>query len=333
MKIVTSAVKYILLSIDMFFLMRPLILVPVWGFSIFGYICRTGLQKSFSLSTLGWGQNVMPFGYFILFSLAVGSVYLLNQLADLEVDSHNDGFPLMVHLQLKPNLIIGYATFLSLLSIVIPLITGTRFVALLSLCALTVGLVYCFKPFYFTGRPFADFLTNALGFGIIAFAVGWFLAPVPDVGDYPFWSSALPYFLFMCGGSISSTLPDYYGDKKVGKRTTAVFFGIFPAHLLASFFIIGAGYLAFVNNDRISLILAFCSFPIYFLFSIKQSKLFMEATYKIGGSIAMLLAGLLYPLFIPIALSIFMVTWVYFRIRHGVSYPSLIPVKHENNRS
>lgn len=59
----------------------------------------------------------------------------------------------------------------------------------------------------------------------------------------------------------------------------------------------------------------------------------MEASYKITGGIAMAVAGVVYPLFIPVAAAVFIATWLYFRLRYGVSYPSLIPVTNASNQS
>jgi len=142
-----------------------------------------------------------------------------------------------------------------------------------------------------------------------------------------FIQNALPYFLLMCAGSISSTLPDYKGDIEDNKVTTAVALGIIPAHSLAMVLLITAFIAGFIQNDIIAVICAVASLPAYILFYVFKNDLLMEATYKIGGVLCMLAAFIALPLFIPIAFIVFLATWLYFRIRHGIAYPSLKPVK------
>jgi hypothetical protein len=70
--------------------------------------------------------------------------------------------------------------------------------------------------------------------------------------------------------------------------------------------------------------------PVFVAYALHPSAAFMEATYKVTGAFAMLLAACLYPLMVPVSLALLAATWTYFRLRHHVSYPSLVPVSYAN---
>jgi hypothetical protein len=324
--------KLLVKGFDILFLARPVVLIPVWGFSIFGYWCGNSIDKSFNI-TLLWGREHFPsFVKMVLFSLSVGSVYVLNQIADMAVDSKNEGFPLLVKSGIHRRTALWYAVILCFLAIGIPLISGQVSIAFFSLAAIVLGVLYSFKPFYFSGRPVTDFLANALGFGIIAFGVGWYLSSGKGAPGMTYIRAALPYFILMCGASISSTLPDIPGDKAYGKRTTAVAAGVIPAHSITLMFLIAGGIIAFMARDILAFAIAVEFFVIDILYLFVKSRALMEATYKVTGGIAMVLAGSVYPLFIIAAAGVFVITWLYFRLRYGISYPSLVPVANVSNK-
>jgi len=319
--------KSILRLVDLLFLMRPILLVPVWGFSFFGYY-RAKTDSLREITNL-WNSSSLPVCFLLfVFSLSVGAVYIFNQIADIEVDKKNGGLPLLASGIVKRNDALFFAFLLSGISIIAPLFTEYKMISLLSLLALIIGLLYSFKPFYFSGKPFCDFLSNALGYGVIAFGAGW-ICGGKAVIETVFFNSALPYFFLMCAGSISSTLPDRAGDYSEQKNTTAVVFGNKKAHLIATFLLFNAAVAAIIGGDFLALICSAAPFPFYLCYIFKPTEFFMESTYKIGGAMTMLCSGLIIPLLIPAGIIVFFITWLYFRLRHGVSYPSLITVRED----
>lgn len=311
--------------LDCFFLSRPMLWIPVWGFSIFGYL--RGIhqyQPSFQSLPSSITDKPTIFLWMIVFSCAVGAVYILNQWADIEVDKKNSGLPLLARgIVTKRDALIS-TIVLSLIALIVPLRTHPV-LSILGSASIILGLLYSFKPTYFSGRPFGDFIANAIGYGFIAFGAGWHLSGSPLMIGL-FASAALPYFFLMCAGSISSTLPDYDADKACGKNTTAVFLGIQKAHLLAMIFLIVSLIVSIINNDFICGISAGVALPFYYAYLIKKSVTTMEAMYKVGGGISMIFAAIFFWIFIPAGVLMLAVTWLYFRIRHGVAYPSLKPI-------
>ncbi len=311
-------------SILLLFLTRPVVLIPVWGFSLFGF------RLAQNRTALGSSLPASPFLLMLLFSLSVAAVYLLNQVEDFDVDSENDGFPLMVKSGISKRIVIIFTLLLAIISFVAPIFLGNLPLALLALATVVIGILYSVKPTYFTGRPIFDFLSNGIGYGFIAFAVGW------HCGEGSFGveliRASLPYVLLMFAGSISSTLPDMKGDALCNKRTTAVTFGARNAHILALLFIIAGGVLGYVNNDIAATVSGLLSLPFYIVYLIKPSPKTMEATYKVGGGFMMLVIASYYPLFALISFSVGIITMLYFRVVHNVTYPALLPVEVNDDK-
>jgi 4-hydroxybenzoate polyprenyltransferase len=313
---------------DLFFTLRPVILIPVWGFSIFGYYRAININP-LKLPQYWFSTSPSIYVAFLFFSISVGVVYVMNQLADIEVDKKNGGLPLIASgvVSVKSAWILcGICT---VITIILPLFTPFKMLALFSATTILIGYIYSFRPFFFSGRLLFDFLSNATGYGVIAFGVGWYLGGrTLFSGDFLY--ASLPYFLLMCAGSINSTIPDIDGDSAEGKNTTAVRLGAKHAHLVSTFILILACVSALLQKDLLASCCATLSLPFYFLYIIKQKNIFMEATYKVGGALCMMCAFLVMPVFIPISLCIFFCTRIYFRLRHAVEYPSMVPLKRQN---
>jgi 4-hydroxybenzoate polyprenyltransferase len=315
------------LPIDLVFLVRPMLLIPVWGFCIFGYYQGMSVHGTLPLTSFWTIHSLKVFAWIVLFSLSVGAVYILNQLADIDVDNANDGIPLLATGKVS----LGAAKISVLVSVAISVIApffAYPVLSIFSCCAVILGCFYSFKPIRFSGRLGLDFLSNATGYGIIAFGAGWHLSGAP-VTFTSFPLSAFPYFLLMCSGSISSTIPDIKGDKKYGKNTTAVILGVIKAHVLATLLLVLAGAIAFLKYDYIAVTCALCGLPCYVLYFIYRRPRIQEATYKIGGFLSMAIASALMPILGVSAIIVTALTFIYFKTRHRINYPTLAPVTHE----
>jgi 4-hydroxybenzoate polyprenyltransferase len=319
-------VKALVVFLDMVFVTRPVLWIPVWGFGLLGY--------GRSLAVRGWPGRVSwwrvvtveHFAWMMVFSCSVGAVYAMNQLADEEVDGANPGFALLPHGGVGRKTAWWAVLLFGLASVVLPLADGRMLLGALAITAVALGAVYSFRPVRLGGRPVLDFASNAAGYGIIAFGAGWHLAG-GGLG-MPFWVSATPYVLLMCGGSISSTLPDVEGDRRSGKTTTAVLLGRAGAHRLAAVCVVAALAAALVTGDMVATVCAAAGLPFYVLYAFVRRDWVMEATYKVGGTAVMLAAAAFCPAFAVLALAVTLGTRVYFRRRFGVGYPSLLPASH-----
>jgi hypothetical protein len=63
-------------------------------------------------------------------------------------------------------------------------------------------------------------------------------------------------------------------------------------------------------------------------YAIKRSEALMEASYKAGGAALMAIAAIVYPAVIVPSLLTIVLTRLYFQYRHGVRYPTLVPLSH-----
>jgi 4-hydroxybenzoate polyprenyltransferase len=315
--------KILFRILDCFFLMRPVVLVPVGGFCLFGYYRAHDIGIA-GLPALWHAAGPEVLLWIMVFSLAVGCVFVLNQIADVNIDKRNRGLPLLAAGVVSRRSAYVTAALTALAATAIPLCAGRPAVALFSIAGIAVGALYSFRPSYLSGRPFTDFLTNAAGAAFVAFGMGWHLAG-RTLADPAFMPAAAPYFLLMCAGSISSTIPDIPGDREGGKLTTAVSLGAKKAHYLASVFIMAAAVCSLTVRDPIALACAIAPLPLYLLNILFPGEFFAEATYKAGGAFCMAAAACIMPLFLLCGSAVATATWMYFRLRHGVRYPSLVP--------
>lgn len=317
--------------VDALFLTRPVLWIPVWGFSVLGLHRRVAVSQGGGIPPL-WRATPWPVPTALfLFSASVGAVYVLNQIADRDTDSRNEGFALLAQGNLSRLVAWIACGVCATVAVAGPPMIGFPGVAGASLAALAVGVVYSCRPLRLSGKPGADFLTNAAGYALIAFGVGWSLGGEGWGGVKPFVVAAAPYFFMMCGGSISSTIPDVPGDLATGKRTTAVALGPDWAHLLATLFVAAGLAAAMVTGDLPALVGAAAALPLYVVYAFRKTTMLREATYKVGGGILMLCAAVLFPVFASAAVIVATATLFYFRLRHGLTYPSLRPARKEDS--
>ncbi|MDR0304875.1 MAG: UbiA family prenyltransferase [Chitinispirillales bacterium] len=312
---------------DLFFITRPVVLVPVWGFALFGY--RISSQTSNIFQTINFSVILQ----ILLFSLSAASIYVLNQIADRKVDADNSGFPLLLKSEITNKTVWVLASILAVLSTAVPFFCGHKNISALSLASILLGIAYCFAPFSFSRKPVLDFLSNALGYGTIAFSVGWILGGerINIEINSDFLRSMFPYFWMMAAGSISSTLPDYESDKANKKITTAVYFGKKTAHFVAIGCILSSIVSAVYNGkDFVALCASLIAMILYVLYVVfPQNEKLMEACYKIGGAVSILIIGLFFPILIISGMIIVVSSVLYFRIFYNVFYPSLLPAKEK----
>jgi 4-hydroxybenzoate polyprenyltransferase len=312
--------RVILALLDAVCITRPVVLIPVWGFALLG------LDRGHAAGG-GAAVGIWTAVWIGVFSLSVAAVYVVNQVADLDADAVNDGFPLLTKGGVSRRLAATTAAVCAAASTALPLLRLPMLSALAG-AALAVGAVYCLKPLRLSGRPVLDFLANAVGYGGIAFGVGWVLSGAPTgLFTGRFAQAALPYVLLMCAGSISSTIPDMPGDAAAGKRTTAVVFGRMPAHCLALAMLVAGGVAGHLAGDVQSVVCAALVVPLYLAYLVAPQPALCEATYKVGGAILMLVAVVRFPLFGAAGLIVLLATRMYFRFRHKVNYPAILPAR------
>lgn len=207
---------------DFVFVTRPLILIPAWSFYILG--ARGGM---FGSTWNGYSRAFLA-GLLCLSAIMI-TAYLINQVFDQRTDRINN----KGHFLTRGILSVRTVVLMALVFFLAASLSFRYTAAVqrpLLVAALVLSLVYSLPPLRLCARPFLDMLANAVGYGGLAFVIGW-TAYSRDMT--PAWMRAVPY-LFLVGATfLHTTILDVDGDGTSGKITTSVKIGAGPSALLA----------------------------------------------------------------------------------------------------
>jgi 4-hydroxybenzoate polyprenyltransferase len=216
--------------IDCFFLLRIPLLVPVWTIYLLGII--TGGSDA-RLGGFFTGSNALtPVAWWGLlgFSLIVASIYVVNQIVDIESDRINHKLFLLPHgfIAVRTAWILAVVCALSGIAISVFLIDSPT-VIVLFLTGLLVGFLYNLPPVQLKNSALGGVTANALGHGMITFLVGWFIVrtgePFSQASLIAGLISGLAPTLANAAVYLATTIPDAEGDRKTVKKTFGVAFG------------------------------------------------------------------------------------------------------------
>jgi 4-hydroxybenzoate polyprenyltransferase len=299
--------------IDIIFLSRPVLLIPVFVFIILGYLDNGPFSIRFSL------DSKLLYNL-IFYSFIMFSVHLTNNINDAEADLENRG-PGYIDFSKIPLKWLYIITILfALVGLTGAVFSGDLWIVAIYASTLVLGFLYNFKPFYFTGRPFLDFLSNAVEYGILCYLLGKRLGMNPN----PNFTSLFAYFAVMAAGSIASTITDVHGDKKGGKITTAVFLGVKKSLILGIGFLVMALSFGIARSNPVVIISSSLSVLVFLcVIILDRDEKFLAYTYQIGGGLLILLTHIYYPVLFGFTLFLIGVTMVYFKLRHDTIYPRI----------
>lgn len=215
--------------LDRLFLLRPMLLAPVWAaFALGTRAARVerdagGALLGAAAVELRWLPSLHEALSAGCLSLVVSALYVVNQMVDREVDAANR------KLFILPLGLVGprAAGLQSLLLLALAAaLAGWRLApaerALLALAA-AVGWVYSVPPLRLKARAGWDVAANAAGYGTVSFLLGWrasgsALDPAAAARSVPLAFAAGALFLL-------STLEDREGDRRAGLSTSGVTLG------------------------------------------------------------------------------------------------------------
>lgn len=300
---------------DYFFILRPLILVPVWDFFLIGGYRARGAR--------GFTWDLV-LGLFI-YTLLMGGVYILNQIMDIETDRINKKLFLLSAGYVTVKTATFQMTALWLAAVILAYKFGLAFMLLIAL-SLILGVVYSLPPIKLKGKPFLDLLANGFGYGLVNFGLGWLIFR-------PFtWSVLvifLPYLLSIAAVFVNTTIVDAEGDRKAGERTTAVLIGAPMSYALSSLLMAGAVIASALRKDLICLIPAAVSLPLFLvaaLYCFQKNTVNRKLTvlsFRLPGLLFTLVAGYLYPPYFLFLILLLIAMRIYYKKRFGMNYPTL----------
>lgn len=288
-------------------LLRPSLFLPLWIFFLLG-------------AYFGKGEiSLRAVVVFILYTLLMGGIYILNQVVDRESDRRNEKLFLLSEgfIPLR-NAYIEMGT-LFVLSILWSFFLG-KYVFIAFLVSLVLGVTYSLPPFETKGKPFLDIVWNASGYGLLAFIVGWLSVAEPSRSMLIF---GIPYFFAVAAVFVNTTIPDMEGDRKEGKITTGVLLGKKNTLLLGVIFDLLAVVISCLLRDYICLIGAGLALPIFLFAYFKQTKKSILFSFRAIPLILAILVFIITPIIIPLFALVLVVQKYYYKSKFNINYPAI----------
>ena len=313
--------------LDYLIVLRPTLLFPVWTLVLLGHyhsLSNTSHRVNIGLLSveipIHLNLNSRILGTICLYSMLMGAVYIINQISDRETDEANNKLYLVAQGYVKLSIIKLEAVLLLTASTVWAIAwfhDNLNYLILIGL-SIILGIIYSVSPFRLKGRPILDLLANAIGYGGIAFLVGW--AATGWVDRNALWH-ALPYIFCVGSAFINTTLPDLKGDKIHGDRTTGVLLGVRRSCQLSLILLACALLSAWLVRDMVALITSCCCIPFFVYMNFKPQRAVIILTTRVGILILSLITCIIVPLYLILFIgSLFFVRW-YYATRFGIKYP------------
>lgn len=302
--------------LDYFFLLRPMILIPVWLFLLLGHY-----HALEAIGAYRWFDQLCPdldlAVVFIAFTLLVGGIYVNNQIHDQETDRKNRKLFLICDGYVSLKKAWGYQGIVQGLALASCIYFWNVTYLWVILASILLGFLYNTPPFKLKGRPVLDILANGLGNGFLNVAVGYIVVLPLTLG---FLKVSLPYILAVGAVFANTTTMDVDGDREAGERTTAVVFGVRATTWIALALMAGCVFLAALWRVWPALVAGGASLPL-FIPALTGKKRWAKLSYKGATGIFALGAAVLFPWFLPFLVLIFLLTRYYYRRKFGFRYP------------
>ncbi len=288
-------------------LLRPSLFLPLWIFFLLG-------------AYFGEGEiSLKAVMVFVLYTLLMGGIYILNQIVDRESDRRNEKLFL-----LSEDYIPLRNAYIEMVTLFVLSISGAfflgKYVFIAFLISFFLGITYSIPPFATKGKPFLDIVWNASGYGLLAFIVGWLSAALPSGSML---IRGIPYFFAVSAVFVNTTIPDIEGDREEGKITTGVFLGKKNTLLLGIFFDLLAVVISCLLKDYICLIGAGLALPIFLFAYIKQTKKSILFSFRAIPLILAILVFIITPIIIPLFALVLGVQKYYYKRKFNINYPAI----------
>ncbi len=313
--------------LDLLFLMRPPMLIPVWAFFLAGFWRSKNIllpeillqiRYSFTLKGNFWLS-------FVSFSLLMGAVYIINQIVDRESDRENRKL-FLIPLGIVPvKLAFSVCGILVIVSLIIGYKYGTVYLVFL-IVSLCMGILYSVPPFRFKGKPVLDIISNSIGYGMLAFGIGWITASSFSV---ELLVHSIPYFFAAASIFAVSTILDVEGDKKDGVITTGVCFEKKVTIVISAVTLLISLISALFIRDMVIGITAVIGFPIIIVVIMKKRREFITFYMRGVSYVFIILIAILFPWFLLLLFAVYSISKWYYKYRFGIRYPELLEREDE----
>ena len=307
--------------LDYLAVLRPTLLLPVWTMVLLGYyhsLINSGIPLKYLPFILNPDAEIWK--TLFLYSMLMGSVYIVNQITDAKTDDINNKLYLVAqgHVKIKFIKVESIILLLSAILFTVCWFTRNYFYFLFVLLSIIWGMAYSITPLRLKGKPILDLLSNALGFGFVAFAVGWTTQSAFSIQSL---ISSLPYIFCVGAGFINTTLLDLKGDENIGDKTIGVLLGVKKSCILSTFLLAASLTFSLILKDYIALSASLLCLPLFIYMTLTHKFPAIAIATKLGILLLSLFIAILIPYYFPLLIfTLLTVKWYYFK-RFGIKYP------------
>ena len=298
---------------DFLFIIRPTLLYPIWTFFLAGcwagrYFNGFGILPSITINFL-WTALAL--------TLVMASIYIQNQVQDVETDKTNQKLFLIARDYVSSRAATLEATLLAAVGLILGFVLGWRFGVVL-LFLFILGWLYNYPPTRWKNRTVWGLLSNGF-LAVVCVSLGWMAAGGRTIVQ-PFMIS---YFFASAAVYLNTTLPDMEGDRKTGKITFAVRFGIEKTVLWAFILELSACIMAAYHQDWLMFGASLAVSPFFIISWIRKEV--PPSVRATKASVVVLTAGVCYffPLYFAPVFGVYFLSKWYYRKRFDLDYPSL----------
>ena len=312
--------------LDYIFLLRPMLIVPVWTIALLG--ARASLWATRGTSPFEFDHY--PFTPFVgndlklllmlgLAALLSGGAFIINQIFDIESDRKNKKLFLLAegHLSLREAWVLYAVTTLVAIG-------GTFLLnwqlGVLFICGALLGIQYSHPRFKVRTDAYKSIRNNVLAHGMLAFLFGWVLYQNFNIEGV---LKSVPYMLGVGALYLNTTLPDIKGDKRSGKATYGIFWGVEKTQTVSVVMVTVAIILSTMAVDYGFALAAAISLPFFIAAKINGSVNQSTLATKVAILALSLFAVLYFPPYLAILLVTIIATRAYYATRFAMTYPAM----------
>lgn len=306
--------KRFIQAMDYLFILRPTLLYPVWTFFLAG--CWGGRHFGSGVSELAHPVSIFWIGAGL--TLVMGSVYILNQIQDIETDRTNKKLFLIANGMVSVRAAYIEGSLLAILGLAFGFWVDVRMGLAFLVLFINVGWLYNFPPATWKNHFIMGLICNGL-MAVNFVSVGWMIQGGPG-----FIHPVMAGYFLACGAVyLNTTLPDADGDRATGKITFGVRFGPTVTIRWALAMEVGAVIVAWLYKDYLLLYASLAAFPLFLWAAIKGT--IPDSVRATKLSVLGLTAGvcLFFPLYLIPVFTVFFLSKLYYKQRFGLNYPNL----------
>ncbi len=323
--------KYVLILIDSFFLLRIPLLVPVWTGLILGWITgssNAGVGGWVFNDHLSCNHEHYLWIALISFSFIVASIYVVNQIVDIESDRINHKLFILPNGLLSVRTAWLCAIFCAVAGLLGGLLLLDTAMVLLFVVSLLLGILYNLPPISLKNHAWGGVIANFMGHGVLTYLAGWYVAHFGEGITAVMVRKGLLVSLSAGFANaavfLTTTIPDASGDKSTGKRTFCVAYGERKTAIAAAVSCACALVFAFKleYNAWVMIIPAALSLAVFVMFVITTNQELAFRTFRWPVLILSTFVVLFVPVYGGIIILTLIISRIYYKQRFNFDYPT-----------